>query len=282
MKTGQLAELLRREFGFSGEESGSMCMAEEIVQNCRKSPALSAQEDDGITKEELLHFMISDLNYLLNPNALQVNEDTLQSPLAHYWISTSHNTYLKSKQVGNCWDGSDGEPIITHGRAGCSAVLFKDVIQAIKEEGFQTSSLPIILSFENHCCAKQQEMMAFYCITILGDLLLNEALEEWPIEPSMELPSPWALKNKVLIKNKKLTSRKQESRKPSRKKVYPSNDHGIIRIQIEVGLESGAENGEPSSLTECPQPVQLADLVNYTQAVPKMPSFADCRSRNMP
>lgn len=54
----------------------------------------------------------------------------------------------------DCWDGkgeNPKEPIITHGKAMCTDILFKDVIQAINETAFVTSDYPVILSFENHC-----------------------------------------------------------------------------------------------------------------------------------
>lgn len=102
----------------------------------------------------------------------------------------------------DCWDGkgSDEEPIITHGKAMCTEILFKvlrfwnfnigplihisihqDVIQAIGDCAFVTSDYPVILSFENHCCRAQQYKLAKYCDEILGDLLLKEPLPESPV-----------------------------------------------------------------------------------------------------
>lgn len=64
--------------------------------------------------------------------------------------------------------GEDEEPIITHGRAMCTDILFKDVIYAIRDTAFVTSDYPVILSFENHCCKSQQYKLAKYCDEILG------------------------------------------------------------------------------------------------------------------
>lgn len=99
--------------------------------------------------------------------------------------------------------GEDEEPIITHGRAMCTDILFKDVINAIRDTAFVTSDYPVILSFENHCCKTQQYKLAKYCDEILGDLLLREPLEDYPLEPGVPLPPPSALKRKILIKNKR-------------------------------------------------------------------------------
>jgi len=54
----------------------------------------------------------------------------------------------------DCWDGKGeyhGEPIVTHGKAMCTDVLFKSVLYAIKDSAFVVSEYPVILSFETHC-----------------------------------------------------------------------------------------------------------------------------------
>ena len=51
----------------------------------------------------------------------------------------------------DCWDGPNNDPVITHGKAMCTDISFKEVILAIKETAFATSDYPVILSFENHC-----------------------------------------------------------------------------------------------------------------------------------
>ena len=83
----------------------------------------------------------------------------------------------------DCWDGKtpDDEPIITHGKAMCTDILFKDVIYALRDTAFVTSDYPVILSFENHCSIKNQYRLAKYCDDILGDLLLKEPLKDYPV-----------------------------------------------------------------------------------------------------
>lgn len=41
--------------------------------------------------------------------------------------------------IVDCWDGDDNEPIIYHGHTLTSKILFKDVIEAIKEHAFVAS-----------------------------------------------------------------------------------------------------------------------------------------------
>lgn len=79
-------------------------------------------------------------------------------------------------------------------------LFIADVIKAISEYGFVTSPYPIVLSIENHCCLEQQAILAEIMIEVLGDKLA------YPMDSTANrmLPSPHDLKNKVLIKGKRL------------------------------------------------------------------------------
>uniref|UniRef100_A0A3B1K2B1 1-phosphatidylinositol 4,5-bisphosphate phosphodiesterase n=1 Tax=Astyanax mexicanus TaxID=7994 RepID=A0A3B1K2B1_ASTMX len=192
----------------------------------------SYETDEKLQKKGLMscdgfsRYLMSDENAPVFLDRLELYQE-MDQPLAHYFISSSHNTYLTGRQFGgrssvemyrqvllsgcrcvelDCWDGKgeDQEPIITHGKAMCTDVLFKDVIQAIEETAFVSSEFPVILSFENHCSRHQQYKLARYCEDIFGDTLLRQPLDDFPLEPGQPLPSPNDLKRKILIKNRRL------------------------------------------------------------------------------
>lgn len=181
----------------------------------------AAKEKVLMTKDGFLMYLHQEEGSILNPAHKHVYQDMSQ-PLNHYYISSSHNTYLMEDQLKgpssteayiralmkscrcvelDCWDGANGEPVIYHGYTLTSKVLFRDVIKAIKEYAFKTSDYPVILSLENHCSVDQQKLMAHHMISILGDALVTK-----PLGNAMPtaLPSPEELKGKFLIKGKRL------------------------------------------------------------------------------
>ncbi|OCT77725.1 hypothetical protein XELAEV_18028818mg [Xenopus laevis] len=179
-----------------------------------------------ISVEGFMNYLSGEENGVVPPEKLDLNEDMSQ-PLSHYFINSSHNTYLTAGQLaGNssvemyrqvllagcrcveldCWKGrtAEEEPVITHGFTMTTEISFKEVIEAIAECAFKTSPYPVVLSFENHVDSpKQQAKMAEYCKQIFGDGLLTDVLEKNPLESGVALPSPMDLKYKILIKNKK-------------------------------------------------------------------------------
>ncbi|CAI5678676.1 unnamed protein product [Oreochromis niloticus] len=171
---------------------------------------------DGFT-----NYMRSPAGDIFNPDHYSVNQDMTQ-PLCNYFIASSHNTYLMGDQLMSqsrvdmyawvlqsgcrcvevdCWDGQDGEPIVHHGYTLTSKILFRDVIETINKYAFVKNDYPVILSIENHCSVPQQKKMAQYLIEILGDKLDVSNIKA---DESGQLPSPEALRGKILVKGKKL------------------------------------------------------------------------------
>ncbi|XP_045865367.1 1-phosphatidylinositol 4,5-bisphosphate phosphodiesterase beta-2 isoform X3 [Meles meles] len=179
-----------------------------------------------LSPEGMVWFLCGPENSVLAQDKLLLHQDMTQ-PLNHYFINSSHNTYLTAGQFSglssaemyrqvllagcrcvelDCWKGKppDEEPIITHGFTMTTDIYFKEAIEAIAESAFKTSPYPVILSFENHVDSpRQQAKMAEYCRMMFGEMLLTEPLEKFPLKPGIPLPSPEDLRGKILIKNKK-------------------------------------------------------------------------------
>ncbi|CAI5682753.1 unnamed protein product [Oreochromis niloticus] len=234
-----------------------------------------AQKNSFMTPNGFTMYMLSKENCVFNPEHARVYQD-MAHPLSHYFISSSHNTYLTKDQLtGNsstepyiralkhgcrcveldCWDGDKGEPVIYHGHTLTSKVPFVEVIETINEYAFKSSPYPLILSLENHCSLEQQKVMARYLHSILGDKLLTKPLEGLD---SHNLPSPEALKGKVLVKGKK--ERLEECSSSS--SDLSSSDEETSRIEGKPRRKEDKKAGV-SKITP-----ELSDLVVYTCSVP--------------
>ncbi|KAF1808319.1 PLC-like phosphodiesterase [Eremomyces bilateralis CBS 781.70] len=194
-------------------------------KNGGASPSQSGSAYTTMNHHGFQAYMTSTENLAIDPPKLRA---VLDRPLNEYFISSSHNTYLSGRQVVgesstepyisslnkgcrcveiDCWDGADGEPIVTHGHSWTSSVPFLKVINVISEYAFRASDYPLILSLEVHCSNEQQAKMANIMKETFGSKLVLEPLSSG----STMLPSPEQLRNKILIKVKAPTAMPRSS-----------------------------------------------------------------------
>uniref|UniRef100_A0A8C4E5J0 Phosphoinositide phospholipase C n=1 Tax=Dicentrarchus labrax TaxID=13489 RepID=A0A8C4E5J0_DICLA len=233
-----------------------------------------AKQNKRMSKDGFLMYLHQEDGSILNPAHKHVYQD-MHQPLNHYYISSSHNTYLMEDQLKgpssteayikalmkscrcvelDCWDGANGEPVIFHGHTLTSKVIFRDVIKAIKDYAFKTSEYPVILSLENHCTLDQQKLMAHHLISILGDALVTKPLGN---KMPTNFPSPEELKGKFLIKGKRL----------NKLEAFFNNNNTVEEDTVSEDDEAAdcKENGQKKSKIKLAK--QLSDIVIYCKSV---------------
>ena len=169
-----------------------------------REPSQHEMGKDGFTK------FLKEQPYLVD-----VKEELYSKPLNHYFIASSHNTYLLGKQIAetpsvegyiqvlqqgcrcveiDIWDGENG-PVVCHGFL-TSAIPLRTVIRVIKKYAFITSPYPLIISLEINCNKDNQKS---------ASLIMREVLAEqlYFVGTTDRLPSPTELRHKILLKSKK-------------------------------------------------------------------------------
>ncbi|XP_039972491.1 1-phosphatidylinositol 4,5-bisphosphate phosphodiesterase delta-3-A [Xiphias gladius] len=238
-----------------------------------------AQKNQFMTQNGFTMYMLSLENDLFNPDHARVYQD-MSHPLVHYFISSSHNTYLTKDQVTSasstepyiralnqgcrcveldCWDGDKGEPVIYHGHTLTSKVPFKEVIETIAQYAFKASPYPLILSLENHCSVEQQAVMAKHLRAILGSKLLMKPLSDNRLK---DLPSPEELKGRILVKGKKQIPHLGQLGKTSSCASFSSSSEDEL-----AGSNKNTLKKDPAKICSKLSP-ELSELVVYCRSVP--------------
>ncbi|XP_042643238.1 1-phosphatidylinositol 4,5-bisphosphate phosphodiesterase delta-3 [Tyto alba] len=283
------AEELRDFLRDQGEDA-SLRQARAVIRAYELNE--KARQQDLMMLDGFMMYLLSAAGDILNQEHTKVHQDMSQ-PLCHYFISSSHNTYLTRNQIGgtssteayvrvlmagcrcvelDCWEGSDGEPVVYHGHTLTSKILFRDVIESIRDYAFKQSPYPVILSLENHCGLEQQATMARHMKAILGDMLLTQPLEG---QDPHNLPSPEQLKGKVLVKGKKLPELWHEPRgvtsltDPEEEEDEEEEEEEEEKLQERQRSLQSLQETNPLQAKDASQVApELSAVVVYCQAVP--------------
>ncbi|XP_054714785.1 inactive phospholipase C-like protein 2 [Uloborus diversus] len=142
---------------------GEQGMVNVSTEDCLKiieqfEPSEEAKQNKQILIDGFTLFLLSDCCDIFDPIHKTVCQE-MTHPFPHYFIASSHNTYLLEDQLKgpssiegystalkmgcrcvkvDCWDGIDG-PIVYHGNTLTSKIPLQDVLETIQEFAFVTS-----------------------------------------------------------------------------------------------------------------------------------------------
>ncbi|RZC39107.1 1-phosphatidylinositol 4,5-bisphosphate phosphodiesterase classes I and II, partial [Asbolus verrucosus] len=252
-----------------------------------------------------LRYLMSEDNNIIASSKYELC-DEMDQPLAHYFINSSHNTYLTGHQLtgrssiemyrqcllAGCrcveldfWNGRE-EPIIVHGYTFVPEISAKEVLEAIAESAFKTSDFPVVLSFENHCNPRQQAKIANYCKEIFGEMLLEAPLEMYKLEPgassSPEIPTSEPTGNgDVPHHAPPLQTRQGSKDSTGTEDEDSSTDEDGETLETDNPTEAPNEGNDHKSAaaSETEAGAEISALVNYVQPV-HFSSFENAKKKN--
>ncbi|XP_041822892.1 inactive phospholipase C-like protein 2 [Melanotaenia boesemani] len=207
---------------FIEAEQGMAQVSEETSLRLIQShePSEEGRQQGYLSLDGFTSYLTSAECHLFDREHATVFQDMTQ-PLSHYYINSSHNTYLiedqfrgpsditgyiRALKMGcrcvelDIWDGPDEEPVVCTGHTLSPPLALRCVLEAIGKFAFVASEYPLILCIENHCSLRQQKVFLQYLVRILGERLYTDL----PDEEALYLPSPHALRHRILLKGKRL------------------------------------------------------------------------------
>jgi phosphatidylinositol phospholipase C eta len=195
-------------------------------------------------------------NGIAEPTHLNRVHEDMSRPLAHYFVSSTHNTYLTGNQLTSdssadavaavlkagarvveldCHDGKDGQPSVFHGGTRTKAVSFRECVKAVAEFAFESSEFPVVLTLEIHCGHEQQKVQASILREELGHTLYVPSRAVGVGGKAQEFLSPGLLKKKVLIryKPKKFDKAANKLKKAETAIAKKTNEVDRLREQLD-------------------------------------------------
>uniref|UniRef100_M4DV18 Phosphoinositide phospholipase C n=1 Tax=Brassica campestris TaxID=3711 RepID=M4DV18_BRACM len=207
-------EMLRFVIQVQGEKHADSNYVKDIFHRLKHHGVFHPR---GIHLEGFYRYLLSDFNSPLPPSG-EVWQD-MNQPLSHYFLYTGHNSYLTGNQLNSrsstgpivkalrsgvrvieldLWPNSSGtEAEVRHGGTLTSREDLQKCLNAVKENAFEVSEYPVVLTLEDHLPPDLQKKVAKMVSKTFGGTLFR-CTDEY----KERFPSPEALKNKILISTK--------------------------------------------------------------------------------
>ncbi|NXA22799.1 PLCD4 phosphodiesterase, partial [Ibidorhyncha struthersii] len=278
------------------EDEGTEELAMELID--KYEPSETARARHALSADGFLMYLCSPEGSIFNPRHRVLWQD-MNQPLCHYFISSSHNTYLIEDQIRgqssiegyiralkrgcrclevDCWDGPNGEPMVYHGHTFTSKIPCREVVSTLGKYAFK-------VGHPSPAGGADPQKLG-----IPGDSKSHggDGHTNVPTSPS---PTPQELKHKILLKGKKIGRLEDTLDGPGDEAPDVSDDDNGAeaeeeRRRVKVVLGDGA----PIGGTKCGPALQkdkeslaqaLSDCVIYCKSV-SFRGFQEARSHSRP
>ncbi|NXX83096.1 PLCD4 phosphodiesterase, partial [Urocolius indicus] len=188
------------------EDEGTEELAMELIDKYEPSETVRALH--ALSADGFLMYLCSPEGSIFNPQHRALWQD-MNQPLCHYFISSSHNTYLIEDQIRghssiegyiralkrgcrclevDCWDGPNGEPMVYHGHTFTSKIPFREVVSTLGKYAFKVGHPASAGGAGPQRCEHSK----------------SHAGDGHPEVPTSLSPTLQELKHKILLKGKKI------------------------------------------------------------------------------
>ncbi|CAN1221691.1 Phosphoinositide phospholipase C 2 [Linum grandiflorum] len=171
----------------------------------------------GLHFDAFYRYLLGDLNLAIPPSNV-VHHD-MNAPLSHYFLFTGHNSYLTGNQLSSdsstkpiinalkrgvrvieldLWPNNNKDDVeVRHGGTLTAPVDLVRCLRAIKDNAFEVSEYPVVITFEDHLPPNLQSKVATMVNDTFGEILYTPESDEMS-----EFRSPDYLKKRILISTK--------------------------------------------------------------------------------
>ncbi|NXJ48257.1 PLCD4 phosphodiesterase, partial [Spizaetus tyrannus] len=287
----ELVDFLRQE---QLEDEGTEELAMELID--KYEPSETARARHALSADGFLMYLCSPEGSIFNPRHRALWQDMSQ-PLCHYFISSSHNTYLIEDQIRgqssiegyiralkrgcrclevDCWDGPNGEPMVYHGHTFTSKIPFREVVSTLGKYAFKVG----------HPSPGAGCHGSWWCWPPAMQGLGNKKShgeDGYPKVPTSPSPTPQELKHKILLKGKKIGRLEDMLDGPGDEVPDVSDDDNGAeaeeeRRRVKVG---GTQHGSALQKDKENLAQALSDCVIYCKSV-SFRGFQEARSHSRP
>ncbi|NXL14635.1 PLCD4 phosphodiesterase, partial [Setophaga kirtlandii] len=301
----ELADFLREE---QLEDEGTEELAMELID--KYEPSETARARHVLSADGFLMYLCSLEGSIFNPQHRGLWQDMSQ-PLCHYFISSSHNTYLIEDQLRghssiegyiralkrgcrclevDCWDGPNGEPMVYHGHTFTSKIPFREVVSTLGKTSWGNSSSPLPsmgMSPPSSHPQRYGQSTAVQGFSVLLETMQDPRAQgpwrHWVAQGASLSPTPQELKHKILLKGKKIGRLEDTLDGPGDEAPDVSDDDNGAeaeeerrRAKVRGTQHSPALQKDKETLAQA-----LSDCVIYCKNVP-FRGFQEARSHSRP